>query len=57
MKRRTSNKEVKEHVVSLKLNGTLVRQIDAEAAVEEISRSAVIRRTLLARYRTTAHAV
>ena len=47
----TRKREIKEHVVALKLNGALVHAIDRDAETEGLSRSAIIRRTLLAAFR------
>lgn len=49
--RRQRQAEVKDHVVCLKLNGSLVEVIDHEAEREGLTRSAIIRRVLLDRYR------
>lgn len=43
-------KEIKGHVVVLKLTASLVQKLDAMAAAEGISRSAIIRRALMERY-------
>lgn len=43
--------EIKDHVVALKLNGSLVHAIDREAESEGLTRSAIIRRVLIERYR------
>lgn len=51
MKHTTQKRERKEHVVALKMAGSLVRAIDTEAEAEGLTRSAIIRRTLLDRYR------
>lgn len=51
MKPAAPKRELKDHVVALKLNGSLVEAIDKEADLEGLSRSAIIRRALLARYR------
>lgn len=52
--RRRKNPELlKGLVVGLKLNGSLVREIDKDAEAEGLTRSAIIRRVLLDRYRST----
>lgn len=52
MKTMTPRRETKSYVVALKLAGSLVQAIDQEAESEGLSRSAIIRRALLARYQT-----
>lgn len=49
--RRQRQTETKDHVVCLKLNGSLVEAIDQDAEAEGLTRSAIIRRVLLDRYR------
>ena len=48
--------ETKDHVVCLKLAGTLVSTIDQVAEREGLTRSAIIRRVLLDRYRAPVKA-
>jgi predicted DNA binding CopG/RHH family protein len=48
--KRIHKREIKEHVVALKLASSLVDAIDREAMAEGLTRSAVIRRTLLAKH-------
>lgn len=50
MTKRTSKKNIKEHVVVVKLSREVVAAIDAAANVEGLTRSAVIRRLLLQHY-------
>jgi len=50
MMKRRHRAEIKDHVVALKLNGSLVEAIDREAESEGLSRSAIIRRVLKRKY-------
>ena len=51
MMRTKTKKELKDKLIGMKLATTLVNAIDTEAESEGLSRSAIIRRVLIARYR------
>lgn len=44
-------KQIKDRIVTLKLTGDLLSRIDLDTESEGLSRSAIIRRILLAHYR------
>lgn len=48
--KRTDKHPIKDHVVVLKLQGSLVEALDLAARAEGLTRSAIIRRALLEKY-------